>query len=69
VNNTYTVWAVALAVCLELGVFYLAWFGFIGMATTISCGFAVGAVMVTALMLSDASFDDLGEPSRDPDDH
>ncbi len=45
------------------------WFGLIGMATTISCGFAVGAVMIAALMLSDASFDDLGEPSRDPDDH
>ena len=68
-NDRYTVWAVILAVCLELGIFYLSYFNVIGLATTLSCGFAVGAVLVTALMLSDASFEEDAEATKDREGH
>jgi len=60
VNERYTPWAIALAALLEVGIFLLSYLGVIGAATTISCGFAVGAVLVTALMLRPAA----QEPAR-----
>ncbi|HEX4782008.1 MAG TPA: hypothetical protein VH301_14690 [Usitatibacter sp.] len=50
-SSRYNAWAVVLAICLELGIFGLYCLNVIGIATTASCGFAVGAVLVTALML------------------
>jgi hypothetical protein len=65
-KNIYRVSAVVLAVLLELGIFYLYHLGIIGNATTLSFGFAVGAVLVTSLMLRDVGLeqDDRGQPSE-----
>jgi hypothetical protein len=52
-NNSYTGWAIILAASLELGIVLLSYLGLIGNATTLSAGFAVGAVLVAALMLRD----------------
>jgi hypothetical protein len=55
-KNFYAVWAVVLAVLLELGIFYLYYFAFIGTATMLSSAFAVAAFTVAALMLRDTGF-------------
>jgi len=67
-NNRYTLWSVILGALLELGIFYLSYSGVIGLATTLSSGFAVGAVMVAALMLSDAAFEVHVDPAQDRED-
>jgi len=67
-KNIYTMWAVILAICLELGIFYLFYFDLIGNATAISVSFAVGSVAVAAVMLRDTAFDyqdDRGRESQD----
>jgi len=53
-TDRYTPWAIALAALLEGGIFLLSYLDVIGTDMTISCGFAVGAVLVTALMLRPA---------------
>jgi hypothetical protein len=55
-KNSYAAWAMVLAVLLELGIFYLYYFAFIGTATTLSSAFAVAAFTVAALMLRDTGF-------------
>jgi len=61
----YTKWAIALAALLEIGIFLLWHLGMIGTATTISCGFAVGAVLVTSLMLQPADDEVRGQSGKD----
>jgi hypothetical protein len=50
-TRRYTRWAVTLAALLEAGIFVLSGLNVIGAATTISCGFAVGAVLIASVML------------------
>lgn len=59
-------WAIALAACLELGVFCLYRLDAIGTTATIAWGFAVGAVLVTALLLRPPRPDDEAEGSNEP---
>lgn len=54
-TNRYNAWAVTLAACLEVGIIYLYYAGYLSTATAISCGFSVGAVLVAALMLGPAA--------------
>lgn len=61
----YTRWAVTLAACLEVGIFLLSYLRVISTATTISCGFAVGAVLVASLMLQPVATDEEGSADRD----
>jgi hypothetical protein len=56
-KNIYTLWAVALASFLEVGIFYLYYCELIGNATALASAFAVGAVVVTAVVLRDGAFD------------
>ena len=44
-------WAIALAACLELGILFLHQVEIISTTFTLASGFAVGAVLVTTLML------------------
>jgi len=44
-------WAIALAACLELGIIWLHHLDIIGKTFTLASGFAVGAVLVTTLLL------------------
>ena len=44
-------WAIALAACLELGILFLYQLGIIATTFTLASGFAVGAVLVTTLLL------------------
>jgi hypothetical protein len=46
-----TNWAIALAASLELGVFVLAYLGVLDRAATLTLGFALGAVLVAAIVL------------------
>jgi hypothetical protein len=57
-----TDWAIALAASLELGVFALAYLDIIGRTATIALGFALGAVLVTAIILRSEVEDD--QPGR-----
>lgn len=44
-------WAITLAACLELGILFLYRLGIITTTFTLASGFAVGAVLVTTLLL------------------
>jgi hypothetical protein len=59
-------WAIALAASLELGILALAYLGVLGRAATLSLGFALGAVFVTALILRPEAQDDRPERSNGP---